>query len=189
MPLRTVCTDKQTVNRGNKSSRHPGPAACPDRNLSDNQGGPIMKVAVRYFSRSGNTKKIAEAVAQALGVEAKTVEAPLTEKVDILFLGSSVYAAGVDAAVSEFIKDNADKIISLANFSTAALIPSTYKQVKKIAEQNKVRVLEKEFHCRGKFAVMHAGRPDTRDVAAAKEFAESLVKGTPENCNSQRRPD
>ena len=32
-----------------------------------------MKVAVRYFSRGGNTKKLAEAIASAIGVEAKDV--------------------------------------------------------------------------------------------------------------------
>ena len=30
-----------------------------------------MKVEVRYYTRSGNTKKLAEAIAEAVGVEAK----------------------------------------------------------------------------------------------------------------------
>ena len=55
-----------------------------------------MKVEVRYFTRTGNTKKLADAISEALGVKAETVDAPLSEKADILFLGSSVYAAGVD---------------------------------------------------------------------------------------------
>lgn len=44
-----------------------------------------MKIEVRYFSRGGNTKKLAEAIAKAVGAEAKTVSEPLTEDVDILF--------------------------------------------------------------------------------------------------------
>jgi flavodoxin len=55
-----------------------------------------MKIAVRYFSRGGNTKKLADAIANAVGVTAETTDVPLTEDVDILFLGSSVYAYGVD---------------------------------------------------------------------------------------------
>ena len=58
-----------------------------------------MKVAVRYFSRGGNTKKLANAIAEAVGAEALTTEVPLSEDVDILFLGSSVYAYGVDDSV------------------------------------------------------------------------------------------
>ena len=30
-----------------------------------------MSVAVRYYSRSGNTKKLADAIAEVAGVEAK----------------------------------------------------------------------------------------------------------------------
>lgn len=55
-----------------------------------------MRVEVRYYSKTGNTKKLAEAVAKAAGVEAKTTSSPIMEGTDILFLGSSVYAAGVD---------------------------------------------------------------------------------------------
>lgn len=32
-----------------------------------------MKVAVRYYTQTGNTKKLAEAIADELGVEAKPV--------------------------------------------------------------------------------------------------------------------
>ncbi len=134
-----------------------------------------MTVAVRYFSRSGNTKKVAEAIASAAGVEAKTVDSPLEEKTDILFLGSAVYAAGVDPAISDFIKNNSAKIGKIANFSTAAVIPSTYRQVKKIAEENNVCILEKEFHCKGKFAVMHTSHPDENDLNSAKDFAKAVI--------------
>ncbi len=58
-----------------------------------------MKVTVRYYSRGGNTKKLADAIAEAVGVETKTTSEPLTEDVDLLFLGSSVYAYGVDDRV------------------------------------------------------------------------------------------
>jgi len=52
-----------------------------------------MKIAIRYYTKTGNTKKLAEAIASAIDVEAKTVDEPLSEDVDILFLGSAVYAA------------------------------------------------------------------------------------------------
>jgi hypothetical protein len=40
-------------------------------------------------------KKIADAIAEVTGVEAKTVGSPIDRKVDIMFLGSSVYAGGL----------------------------------------------------------------------------------------------
>ena len=134
-----------------------------------------MTVAVRYFSRTGNTKKLAECVAAQAGVTAETVDVALSEKVDVLFLGSAVYAAGVDPAVKDFISANKDKIGAIVNISTAALLPSTYKQVKKFAESQGVQVCEKEFHCRGAFAAMHKGRPNAEDLENAKSFVKSIL--------------
>ena len=133
-----------------------------------------MKVAIRYYTRSGNTKKLADAIAEAVGVEAKDVSVPLEEPVDILLLGSSVYAAGVDDAVKQFIADNHAKIGTLYNFSTAALISSTYKQIQKLAGEQGVKVAAEEFHCRGSFAMMHRGRPNQEDLNAAAVFAKRV---------------
>ncbi|MCH5271506.1 MAG: flavodoxin [Lachnospiraceae bacterium] len=134
-----------------------------------------MKVAVRYFTRSGNTEKLAHAIAEAVGVEAKDISVPLEEKTEILFLGSSVYAAGVDDAVKRFVAENKDRIGKLYNFSTAALIASTYKQVQKLAAENGIDMAEEEFHCRGSFTVLHKGRPNAEDLQNAADFAEKVV--------------
>ncbi len=135
-----------------------------------------MKVAVCYFSRSGNTKKLAEAIAAALGVPAETVDHPLTERVDALFLGSAVYAAGVDESIKTFLRENRERIGTLYNFSTAALLPSTYKQVAKLAAENGITLSDREFHCRGAFAMLHRGHPDAQDLEAAAAFARSALR-------------
>ncbi len=134
-----------------------------------------MKIAIRYYTKTGNTKKMAEALSEAVGVEALTVDNPLTEDVDILFLGSAVYAAGVDAKVKEFIENIDVNIGKIVNFSSAALIESTYKQVKKIAENNNLTMAEEEFHCRGAFKLVHRGRPNDNDLRNLQEFAKNIV--------------
>ena len=134
-----------------------------------------MKVAVRYFSRGGNTEKLAKAIAEAVGAEALTTDAPLTEDVDILFLGSSVYAYGVDDSVKKFIAGNRAKIGKVVNFSTAALIRSTYKQVAKLLKEKNIPMAEEEFYCRGSFGPMHKGKPDAADLKSAAEFAKKIV--------------
>jgi flavodoxin len=87
----------------------------------------LMKIAIRYYTKTGNTKKLAESISQVVGAEAKTVDEPLSEDVDILFLGSAVYAAGIDEKVKEFIKSIDVNVGEVVNFSSAALIESTYK--------------------------------------------------------------
>ena len=134
-----------------------------------------MKIAVRYFSRGGNTKKLADAIANAVGVAAEATSVPLTEDVDILFLGSSVYANGVDNAIKEFVNGISVKVGKVVNFSTAALVKSSYKQVSKLLEGKHIPFAKEEFYCRGSFAMMHKGRPNADDCKAAVEFAKKII--------------
>ena len=134
-----------------------------------------MRIAIRYYTKTGNTKKLAEAISQVVGAEAKTVDEPLSEDVDILFLGSAVYAAGIDEKVNEFIKSIDVNVGEVVNFSSAALIESTYKQVKKEVEAKGLKMSEKEFHCRGAFKFVHRGRPNDEDLRNAQEFAKAII--------------
>lgn len=134
-----------------------------------------MKIAIRYYTQTGNTKKLADAISAELGVEAKPVTEPLSEQVEVLFLCNSVYWAGIDKDVKQFVKDNADKIGMLVNVSTAAIIESTYNQMKKVTKDAGVNLCEKAFHCRGKFAALHAGHPDAEDLKAVRIFAREMT--------------
>lgn len=135
-----------------------------------------MNIAVRYHSRSGNTEKLAHAIAKAVGTEARTVAAPLSERVDILFLGTALYAGGIDEAVKTFLSENSSRIGMIVPFSTAAVAESTYKQVCKAASAQSITVSDREFHCRGAFAFLHRGRPNTDDLAAAAAFAAQVIR-------------
>jgi flavodoxin len=134
-----------------------------------------MKVAIRYYTRGGNTKKLADAISEAIGVEAKTTSEPLTEDVDILFLGSSVYAYGVDDEVKKFINGINVKVGKVVGFSTAALIKSTHKQVAKLLAEKQIPFADEEFACKGSFAMIHKGKPDAEDCKAAATFAKRII--------------
>lgn len=136
-----------------------------------------MKIAIRYYTKSGNTKKLADAIGSALQIQAEDVSVPLTEDVDILFLGSSVYAAGVDEEIKRFIKSLHVRVGKVVNFSTATLIPSTYNQVKKLVEDQHLTMAPEEFYCRGSFSVLHRGRPNAENLKAAASFAGKVVNG------------
>lgn len=134
-----------------------------------------MKAAVRYYTKSGNTQKLAEQIAGTIGVEAKTVQEKLTEDVDILFLGSSVYAAGVDDEVKRFIDKIDVKVGKVVNFSTAALVKSTGKQVRKLLKEKGIPMAEQEYYCKGSFGLLHKGRPDAKDLKNAADFAREIM--------------
>lgn len=134
-----------------------------------------MSVAVRYYTRSGNTEKLAKAIAEKVGVTAETVDKALPEKVDILFLGSSYYAFDMDPAVKEFLKANKDKIGKIVLVGTSAMMKSMKKPMHKVVDALGIQIADEEFHCRGEFGPAHKGRPNADDLNAAKEFAAKLI--------------
>jgi len=136
-----------------------------------------MKCAVRYYTKTGNTKRLAEAVAEALGVAALPISEPVAEPVEFLFLGNSYYAFSIDPEVRNFIRglDRA-KVGRIVNFGSAAMLNSTYKKVKAEADKVGVPMDQREFHCRGEFKGIHKGRPNAEDLAAAAAFARSFLE-------------
>ena len=137
----------------------------------------MLKTAVRYYTKTGNTKKLAEAVAGALGVQALPITAPVTESVDILFLGNSYYAFSIDPEVRSFVQSlDKSKVGKIVNFGSAAMLNSTYKKVKAEAEKVGIPMADSEFHCRGEFKGIHKGRPNREDLAAAAAWAKTLLK-------------
>ena len=135
-----------------------------------------MKAAVRYYTKTGNTRRLAEAVAEAIGVEALPLSAPIEEPVDVLFLGNSYYAFSIDPEVREFVKKlDKSKVGRIVNFGSAAMLNSTYRKVKAEADKVGIPMDEREYHCRGEFKGVHKGRPNAEDLKAAAEFAKAIV--------------
>ena len=135
-----------------------------------------MKIAVRYYTKTGNTRRLAEAIAKAAGAEALPISEPVTEKTDILFLGNSYYAFSIDPEVRGFIRSlDREKIGRIVNFGSAAMLNSTWKKVKAEAEQAGIAMDEREFHCKGEFKGLHKGRPNGDDLKAAADFAKAIV--------------
>ena len=136
-----------------------------------------MKIAVRYYTKTGNTKRLAEAVAEAVGAQALPLSAAVEEPTDVLFLGNSYYAFNIDKEVREFIQNlDKNKIGKIVNFGSAAMLNSTYKRVKAETDKVGIPMDEREFHCKGEFKGIHKGRPNAEDLAAAADFAKSIIR-------------
>ena len=136
-----------------------------------------MKVAVRYYTKTGNTKRLAEAVAKAVGAEALPISTPIDEPVDILFLGNSYYAFTIDPEVRSFIRALDPKLVGrIVNFGSAAMMNSTWKKVKAEADKAGIQMDKREFHCKGEFKGVHKGKPDETDLKAAAAFAGSFME-------------
>lgn len=77
-----------------------------------------MKVAIRYYSRGGNVKAMAEALSRGTGEEAISIDEPgaeITEHLDLLFVGGALYAYKLDptfkAWLQEIPEDLVDEVV------------------------------------------------------------------------------
>ena len=136
-----------------------------------------MNIAVRYYSRSGNTGKIARVIADTAGVVEQLCDKPLKEPVDVLFLGGAIYGGEVDRELKRFISSLRQDMVGLvAIFSTTAVKSSAFFEIKELIDQRDIPVSENEFHCRGRFTLVHRGRPNERDLKQAADFARLFLK-------------
>lgn len=126
-----------------------------------------MSTAVRYYSRSGNTKLVADAMAEALGVPARSVDAPdapLTEKVDTLFVGGALYAYGLDKHLKDYLAalDGA-KVGRAVVFSTSWLSRHSLDLIKDALKAKGIPVEEETFYVKSNAV--------SQQLGAAKQFA------------------
>ncbi|MCD7859398.1 MAG: flavodoxin [Firmicutes bacterium] len=135
-----------------------------------------MNIQVRYFSRGGNTKKLADAIAKAAGCKAEPIPVPVDGNADILFLGASVYWGGISSQVKDYIQAlDRDKIGRVVVFSTSALAERAFPQIQKKLQEKGIPVDDKNFYCRGEFTALHKGRPNQEDMDNAGKFTEEII--------------
>ncbi|MDR3171551.1 MAG: hypothetical protein LBU17_07985 [Treponema sp.] len=136
-----------------------------------------MKIAVRYYSKSGNTKKIACAIADAVGTTANTTDEPIAEQVDVLFLGGALYAGGIDVHLRDYIKKlTPAQVKSIAVFSTAAGGKSIQPHVAGLLNGTGITISGDGFSCKGKFLFINLGRPNEQDCSDAVAYAKAIME-------------
>lgn len=127
-----------------------------------------MKTAVRYYSKLGNTRTIAEAIAEGAGVRAVSItdEPSLRERVDILFLGGAPYANIMAPELKEYAeKLEPSKIGKVILFTTSNWSRRTVLALKKLLKSKGIQVQDEYFYAH----TLHIkGR-----IAAAKEFGKT----------------
>lgn len=137
-----------------------------------------MKVKVMYHSKGGNTKKVAEAIAQAVGQTAEAIPPayPL-ESVNVLFLGAAIYAGKIDPKIREFIRTlNSSRVKNVALFSTSGGQDKALIEMKDLLKSQGINVLAETFLCKGEwFVFFNRKHPNSEDLKAAQEFAEKVV--------------
>jgi flavodoxin I len=131
-----------------------------------------------YFSRGGNTRKVAEAIASELGISAKDIgTAGIVSQETFIFLGSGNYGGKPAREVTDFIEKNCHQGRKVAVFGTSA-----GDNGKEVAAIEKLLVkrgakISGGFHCPGKFLFfIRRGHPNENDIKKAREWARATAK-------------
>lgn len=138
-----------------------------------------MKAKVLYYSRTGNTKKIAETIAQALNEKAEVIppQEPC-EDIDLLFLGSAVYGGKIDNKVKNFIITlDESKVKNVALFSTCGFQDTAIQIMSNLLKAQGIKVMEESFLCKGRFFLFfNFKHPCEEDIKKAQDFVERTLE-------------
>ena len=130
-----------------------------------------MNIAVRYYSRSGNTRAVAEAIAKAADVSAVSVDqanAAITEPVDVLFIGGALYAYGLDSHLKDYLETlDKDKVKKAVVFSTSWISKHSLDLIKKGLVEKGIPVESETFYVKSK--------PNEAQLKDAAVFAEKFI--------------
>ena len=131
-----------------------------------------MKVEVRYYSRSGNTKVLADAIAKGANVKAVSIDddnALIDKKTDILFIGGALYAYGLDNKIKKYISElNANNIKKAIVFSTSWISKHSVDLLKKELTKKNIDVSDEYIYYKNK--------PNINELKEAEKNVEKLLK-------------
>jgi len=130
-----------------------------------------MNIEVRYYSRSGNTKAVAEAIAAAADVKAISVDdedAAIKETADVLFVGGALYAYGIDAHLKSFLRSLEKEAVKKAVvFSTSWISKHSIDLIKKELLEKGIEVEDDAFYVKS--------RPNDAQLKQAEQFAKKYL--------------
>ena len=137
----------------------------------------MTEVAVFVDSRGGNTRKVADAIAEELGVRVGDLTTPLPEEGKILFLGSGTYGSAPGIEMMKFVTDNVFTGRKVALFGTSMSGAGAQKMIAAMEDAltRKGATVPGKYHCRGKFLLFNRSHPDREDLDNAKKFAREMI--------------
>lgn len=135
-------------------------------------------ISVFVDSRGGNTRKVADAIAEELGVTVGDITGSLPNDAGILFLGSGTYGGKPGEAMTRFIGSGNFSGRKVALFGTSGGAGGAEKMTAVMADalKQKGAAIIGSYHCPGRFLVMNWGRPNREDIDKAKKFAREMLK-------------
>ncbi len=131
---------------------------------------------VVYYSRSGNTRKVAEAIADELWTPARSIQDVGTLPPDtFIFLGSGCYGSLLVKEIADFIARNRVPGRKIALFTTSAFGWGKELSLMESHIRDKGVNIVGHFNCFGQLLSLKKGHPGTEELEEARKFARTMV--------------
>lgn len=136
-----------------------------------------------YASLTGNTRKVARAIAEAVGgtlVDVRREPLPEVEPDDVIFIGDGVYGGRPSRAMRRALRTwSLPKGIKTAVFGTYGGKPAQIPVLERLLREKGAQVVDR-FSCMGRdwfpLGLVGRGRPSEEDLKAAREFARRVAR-------------
>ena len=137
-----------------------------------------VRFEVVYYSLTGNTKKVAEAIATELGVAAEDVKTKNELAEDsLVFMGAGLYGPLRGWGFKRFIDRSKFQGRKVALFGTSGEGKGKELGALEEAVAAKGAEVAGSFFCRGRFLFLKRDHPTSKDLDKAKGFARRIAQG------------
>jgi flavodoxin len=136
-----------------------------------------MTIRVVFHSQTGNTRKVAEAIAEELGVRAEEISGVSgLSGVDLLFIGDGIYAQKIHKSTDDFISGlDGQSVKHAAVFGTYGGMRQGLAEMQRKLRARGIRVFDESFGCRGRaWLLFNRRHPSDDELAASRKFADRI---------------
>jgi flavodoxin len=136
-----------------------------------------MKTAIIFASKTGHSKKIADAIAKEIATPAlDAAQKPIIEDIDLLFIIGGIYGGQSTPELLEYVHNLESSKIKNAVLITSCVSKSAkQEEVRRILKEKNINVMEEEFICQGNFLFIGLKHPNKNDIENAVSFCKSQV--------------
>lgn len=104
----------------------------------------MENIRIRYYSKTGNTKRVAEYIAKELNLEALSIsDSDYDSSCGLLFLGGAPYANIMSSKLREYANNlKKENVKAVALFTTSNWSRRTVRALKKILKEKDINVYD-----------------------------------------------
>ncbi|MEL7645764.1 MAG: flavodoxin domain-containing protein [Anaerolineaceae bacterium] len=137
-----------------------------------------MNSALAYYSVTGHSGKIANAIGEALQIPVYDLKKnPDISDCDLLFLVSGIYGGAANPKMLAYFKKlDGGKVRKAALLTTSAGGETPQRQAREMLQALGIQVFAEEYTCLGTFFIFRRGHPNQQEIAEAVAFTRRVIE-------------